>query len=261
MHAYVINLDRSPERLVAFQAQAEAAGVAVERLSGVDGSTVSEAEVAAALAQRYRFQPLNRGELGVFLSHREAWRRLIASDSWGAAIFEDDAVLASGLGALLADPALAVLPYDVLKLETGLRPVAISRQGRAVGQEHAVHDLLSWHGGSAGYIVSRGGAARLLQLTEPIADTVDQGMFHPFSAIRRQLRVGQMVPSPVVQRQRLERDTVFVSTIAPARRGRLFRYGPGRDLHRMLRKALEAVQLQLARLRGKVRVIPFEREP
>lgn len=263
MLCFVINLDRSPERLAAFGRQAAAAGLAVERLTGIDGAVLSAEEVAAALAPRFQFQPLNRGELGVFLSHREAWRRLVDSDRPVAAVFEDDAVLAPQLGQLLAHSDLQTLPFDVLKLETGLRPVALRRQAHRLGSHHVGHELMSWHGGTAGYVITRAGAARLLGLTEPIADTVDQAMFHPFSTIRRQLRVGQVIPAPVIQRQRMPGTAaavVVASTIAIERRRGLFRYGFGRDLHRTGRKVLEAIQLRLAGWRGSRQIVPFEGE-
>ena len=263
MLCFVINLDRSPERLAAFRTQAEAAGLVVERLPGVDGGALSAADVAAALAPRFQFQPLSRGELGVFLSHKEAWRRLVDSESQMAAVFEDDAVLAPQLGELLANLDNQTLPFDVLKLETGLRAVAVHRQGHALGPRHVARELMSWHGGTAGYVITRAGAALLLTLTDPIADTVDQAMFHPFSTVRRQLRVGQAIPAPVIQRQRLPGTAaaaVVASTIATERRRRLFRYGFGRDLHRSARKVLEAIQLRLAGWRGSRQVVPFEGE-
>lgn len=263
MLSYVINLDRSPERLARFQAQAETAGMVVERLPGVDGSALSDAQVASALARRFQFQPLNRGELGVFLSHREAWRRLVVSGERLAAIFEDDAVLAPGLGLLLAEGDFETLPFEIIKLETGLRPVALSGKSHAIGTHHAVSELASWHGGTAGYVVTRGGAERLLGLTDPIADTVDQVMFHPFSAIRRRLSVGQIDPAPVIQHQRLAgpaQPGMASMTVPDRRRRGLFRYGPVRDLQRSLRKVGEAMQVYQAGLRGTRKVVPFEGE-
>ena len=62
MKAYLINLDRSPERLAHFSAQARRAGLAFERIAAVDGRTLDEAQRARSVSPRFEFQPLNPGD-------------------------------------------------------------------------------------------------------------------------------------------------------------------------------------------------------
>ena len=66
-----------------------------EVLAAVDGACLSPQEVDQAYARR-RFRPtypfqLTRTEVGVFLSHRAAWRRILDDALDFAFIFEDDA--------------------------------------------------------------------------------------------------------------------------------------------------------------------------
>src|ERR1700744_466352 len=95
---YVINLERSPDRLRHMRTQAARVALAFERLDGVDGETLSAAELdgyRAAHAPR----PLTPGEVGCWLSHQRFWRALAAGDSpWGL-VLEDDVALSAELPA------------------------------------------------------------------------------------------------------------------------------------------------------------------
>ena len=102
MRVLLINLDRSPERLAEFQAEAARCGLAFERLPAVDGRTLTEAEIAALVDPKFRFQPMGPGEIGIFLSHREAWRIAAAGPDRWTAVMEDDVRLADDVPALLA---------------------------------------------------------------------------------------------------------------------------------------------------------------
>ena len=101
MRVYLINLDRSPERLNFFEKQASVSGIDFERISAVDGRQLSSEELAAAVAQKFEFQPISACEIGVFMSHKRAWEKLLASGKPHAAVFEDDVVLSSSIRSVL----------------------------------------------------------------------------------------------------------------------------------------------------------------
>ena len=253
MRSYVINLDRSPERLQHVLAQARRAGLDMRRIAAIDGMTMDAAERAALSSQRFEFQPLSPGQLGVFLSHRAAWKALVESGEAHAAIFEDDALLAANLGALLGTIDARPPAGDIIKLETTLRDVVLNRDRIALGEGYEGQQLLSWHGGTAGYVITRDCAERLLDLTLPIADTVDQVLFAPQSSISRTLHIVQVSPAPCVQHAILLRGdngSPFASTIGRSKaRGRLFRHGPWIDGRRAVLRIGEAV---LRELRGRL---------
>ena len=94
MKAYLINLERAPERLAAADATLRAAGVAYERVEGVDGRALTGRALRAA-ANRLRFRLIygawpGPGAIGCALSHQAVYRRMIAADAPLALVFEDD---------------------------------------------------------------------------------------------------------------------------------------------------------------------------
>jgi GR25 family glycosyltransferase involved in LPS biosynthesis len=93
--AFILHLERARQR----RAQAELLRASVrmpaEILPAVDGTSLSEAEIDKAYvrqlhAPRFYFG-LNRAEIGAFLSHRAAWRRIVDDGLDYAVVFEDDA--------------------------------------------------------------------------------------------------------------------------------------------------------------------------
>jgi len=93
--AFILHLDRAIQRKANVQALAAGLPVESEIVSAVDGARLTQAEVDQAYARR-RFEPrypfaLSRTEVGVFLSHRLAWRRILDDGLAFAFIFEDDA--------------------------------------------------------------------------------------------------------------------------------------------------------------------------
>ena len=109
MKAYLINLDRSPDRLAEADAQLRAAGVAYERVPAVDGRTLGWAGLRGRVS-RFRFFLVHGrlptpGEVACACSHLEAYRRLLASGEGAALVFEDDAALDPDAFRAKDDPA------------------------------------------------------------------------------------------------------------------------------------------------------------
>ncbi|MBI1361750.1 MAG: hypothetical protein GC155_15845 [Alphaproteobacteria bacterium] len=114
-----INLDRSPDRRAAVEAELAAAGVEAERVSGFDGKQSLRVEATTYRPWRRAIvgSPLNAAEIGCVESHRRALRRLVeAGDAYGV-ILEDDVALLPGfrdaVSALIRDTA----GWDVVRLE------------------------------------------------------------------------------------------------------------------------------------------------
>lgn len=267
MLSFVINLDRSPERLAWFTGQAARAGLAFERIAGVDGRQLSPDQLRAAAAERYEFQPINAGETALFMGHRLAWQRLVDSGAGFAAVFEDDAVLSQRIVAVLDAIEQLAPAADVIKLETTRRRVVLRAPAATTASGHQLRPLCSWHGGTAGYVVSRNGAQRLLQATWPLADPVDQVMFNPMSRVSASLVLLQVCPGVCIQKNILEKeldDGVFGTTIGRnTSGGRLWRHGPLIDLKRAWLKQRErSRRKRLARQPGhEQQVVAFDAPP
>lgn len=119
----LINLDRAEDRLRQAAAQLEALGIRFERLSAVDGRMMSEAELARAAPwdRAAFFKPLSAGELGCYLSHLAALRRIVDAGWPRALVLEDDFVLQPGFSARLREILTAPGPVPPLVKLEGVR--------------------------------------------------------------------------------------------------------------------------------------------
>ena len=110
--AFLINLDRHPDRLAAAQKRLSQVGVEAVRFPAVDGSALSPAARRAAVS---RFHALlahgclyTPGQIGCALSHHAVYRRMIDENIPAALVFEDDMLLTPGFSATLTAAKKAV---------------------------------------------------------------------------------------------------------------------------------------------------------
>ncbi|XZE22448.1 glycosyltransferase family 25 protein [Pirellulaceae bacterium SH449] len=239
MKTYLINLDRSPDRLAFFRHQAEEVGLTFERMGAIDGKLLPDATWRSFVAKKFEFQPINVFEAAVFLSHKSIWERIVRHRIPMATVFEDDVVLSATIPHTLNAIEQGNLSFDLIKIETTLRSVVLSKQQTKLSSGNSLRSLMSWHGGAAGYVISLEGAEKLSRATNLIADQVDQILFNPLSSISTTLRILQCFPAVCVQKdlQNRNHQATFESTIERKKtRGRLFRHGPIVDLQRLLKK-------------------------
>ena len=99
--ALVINLDRTPARLVATRASLQGAGFAVERVVAVDALEEPDADSYDKRRNaRDYFAPLKPAEIACFRSHRRAWRRVLETGR-PMLVCEDDVEADADLAALV----------------------------------------------------------------------------------------------------------------------------------------------------------------
>jgi glycosyl transferase, family 25 len=119
--AFILHLQRARARETTVQALGTSLPIESEVLAAVDGAQLTQQEVDRASARR-RFRPhypfpLTRTEVGVFLSHRAAWRRIVDEGLDFAFIFEDDAEIdPSAFAALLEFVTLERRAWDYVLL-------------------------------------------------------------------------------------------------------------------------------------------------
>jgi GR25 family glycosyltransferase involved in LPS biosynthesis len=147
-------------------------------LAAVDGAHLTQQEVDAAYSRR-RFQPrypfgLTRTEVGVFLSHRLAWRRIVDDALDFAFIFEDDARIdPSAFAALVEFVTIERSAWDYVLL-----PATPIRTGAPVASRSG-HTLLRPDTPplrAIAQIVSLAAAKRLLERTLPFDRPIDTFM-------------------------------------------------------------------------------------
>lgn len=190
-HVFLINLDRSADRLARCAPILDALGLTWERVPGIEGKQLPPAQLAALnphpAPHGEWFRPLTPGEIGCFLSHLRCWQLIEERGLDCALVLEDDfqthdACTLQSLQALAAS-ATGAHPWDVLKL-TRLRQNAqhIATLAPATGQGKGPTLGLCFGGqgpedGTA-YLVSRRGAAKLTPKREHLLRPVDFELKH-----------------------------------------------------------------------------------
>src|SRR6476646_8063978 len=121
---FVINLDRSPERLALMQAQAGALGLSFERVPGVDGTKALPAWVVTQFLGELGQEPtaLSKGEVGCYASHLRVMSKIIDQRLQAAIVLEDDALLDENF-ARNAEQAVRAAPegWDCIHLSTNFK--------------------------------------------------------------------------------------------------------------------------------------------
>ena len=173
--AYILHLERATSRAANVQALKDRLPIECEIVAAVDGARLSRLELDQAYARR-RFRPhypfaLTTAEVGVFLSHRAAWRRIVDEKLDFAVVFEDDAQVDTGpFTALIEFVTAERAAWDYV-----LMPAAPVRNGTPVARRGALvlvrPDAPPLR--AIGQIVSRAAAARLLECSLPFDRPVD----------------------------------------------------------------------------------------
>lgn len=213
---YVLNLDRSPDRLAEMRRRLDAAGLALERVPAVDGRDAIQTDNYDTAANRQHYlAPLSRSEIACFLTHRLAWRTFLEGAQPAAIFLEDDVRplgTAADTAALLAQ--LASAPHARLCKLNSLRPPTKNRA--PVRLRRCLLPSLT----AAALAMNRSAAQALLGFTEKFHEPVD-------IAIQRWWDHGVEVFEVDPPLFHEERDRTYASTIrdpghSPAE-GRLLR--------------------------------------
>ena len=182
---YLINLDRSVQRLATMQGRLIDIGIDYQRISAIDGAQLSDAEFLRHTGENRYYKPIRRGEVGCYLSHLKALETFLSTSSRYALIIEDDGVFQPGFGAVLRE-AIALrdatsdplLRWDVLKLNR-------SRRRRidlaTLGEEHWLVEYgLSVPITTAAAVWTRQGAKTFLQSYRSSTRPIDCDLQHPW---------------------------------------------------------------------------------
>ena len=194
MTAFLINLDRHPERLTAAQTRLSQMGVEAVRMPAVDGSALSPAARRAAVARLHALLARGRlytpGQIGCALSHHAVYRRMIAENIPAALVFEDDVLLTPGFPASLA----ALEKF----LDANRRQVFLFSNGTQTplaGDGHAFTRAMDGDCSEA-YLITLPAARELLRVNSPMVVTLDS--WTRFAA-RGHIELYRATPAPATQ--------------------------------------------------------------
>lgn len=177
IHAFVINLASASERRRLMTAQLDQPHLPTYTLlDAVDGRVLPAAALAQgydeAAARRDAHRSLSAGEIGCALSHRAAWQAVLDRGLTAGLVLEDDAVLGSESGAVIArlKPLLDVAEPRVVLVQHVPR-----YRGLPVAKLSRLHRLYRpWKTrGAHAYLINRAAAQALLQAMPRVSVVAD----------------------------------------------------------------------------------------
>ncbi|OIM99389.1 glycosyl transferase [Idiomarina sp. MD25a] len=174
---FLINLDRSTERLEKAAQQLNRLNVPFERIAAVDGSQLTKAEIDTAFdieqAERRTAYNLTIGEMGCYLSHVNCWRRIIAEALDFAIVLEDDLVLDDDFPKAIAEieQLTQTQAWDYIKLANPFKKRPY--QTRLLINNFTLVDYPKAPTGTVAQAVSLKGAHALLAHRPPFFRAID----------------------------------------------------------------------------------------
>ena len=171
-----INLDKDAQRRARVEAEFARLGVAGERFPAVWWKQLPP-EVQAGmyspeLNQTQYYKPLVDGEKGCYASHIQAWQQLLRGTAAAMVVLEDDVVLDDAFSEVVQ--AIATLPpdWDMVKLMGRFGDEKV-RASKPLTTRHALIQYRRVPSFTAGYVVSRAGARKLLDSRVPFGRPID----------------------------------------------------------------------------------------
>lgn len=205
MLTYLINLDRSPQRLEKTSAILSSWNIAYTRIPAVDGRQISPQDLSTIQQpfseRRYFLKDMTPGEIGCFLSHKKCWEHLVDSAEDWAFICEDDFIFLTNPSSFITnscwipnDVALIQLAKPTTALESFRREktyLSISSQpsSRLVVLREQIR------GGTLGYLIHKKAAQLALSMASPIPAPVDDFLFSYASPLRKWMTPWTLTPS------------------------------------------------------------------
>nr|WP_277397892.1 glycosyltransferase family 25 protein [Paraburkholderia sp. Ac-20340] len=209
---FVINLDKSVDRLRHMTCQLDRLGFAWERFPAFGPAQVEDSAKDLAL-------PLLRGacttpEKGVALSHYAIWTMMLDEGIEHALVLEDDVHFCHDAKKHLESINEKIthgLRYDIIKIETFLAGIFVDRESVPLADQTSLHRLRSNHGGAAAYIISREGCRKMIARLATADRAIDLVMF---DGDLEDMRVFQLHPALCIQDfLRKQGKTGMVSTV------------------------------------------------
>ena len=166
--AFVINLDRDIERLQDISSALTRLGVPYERIPAINAKDRMTL-IRRVIRRDFDFAPANRpmkaGEIGCYLSHVAALKRIVRKNLSMAIIFEDDAAFDERFPQFYKhDLARFLTKSDIVKFE-GIHYAHTSKSGVSLIKGEAAQLVVPLKPalGSAAYAVTRKGAIELIK--------------------------------------------------------------------------------------------------
>jgi glycosyl transferase, family 25 len=199
--SFIINLDRDKERYEFCSNKFLEYKCSINRFNAFDGSKITDKEFDQFCIERPLFNK-NKGKNGMacHLSHEFLWNKVVEERLDCAAIFEDDIWLSPTIVHLLNDTKWLPEDFDIIRLEAGTNRILLSSDFSSVF-DRKLHCLLSNAWGTAGYIISKKGAKKILSFPNSVRKSCDWDLYASDlgSIISKQIIKYQIHPAVCIQ--------------------------------------------------------------
>lgn len=212
-----INLATDEQRCERMQAEFLRHGLVGHRLDAVRWTALTpqaqDELYSDSLNEKQFHVTLVAGEKGCYASHHKAWARMVEGGSPAMVVLEDDVRLTPELSKVIAAVESLEIPWDMIKLIGRDREKIRARRPLVEGVD--LIDYKRVPSLTAGYIISREGALKLMSKRKPFGRPIDVDLRFWWEC---DLRIMGVSPACLI----LD-DTSFTSTIGQKNRQRTWR--------------------------------------
>jgi glycosyl transferase family 25 len=182
---FVINLDKSCQRLSRISARLDELDMPFERVAAVYGANLSEEQLKAVYseslnAKSYR-RPLSHAEVGCYMSHIKAWQTIVDRQLACALVIEDDLIIDAELKSFIENLNQTTKDWDIVKFYCRKKdPKIVSRT--AIGSRHDLCRFKKIPTGHLAQLITLEGAKKLLSARQPFGRPADDDIQHWWEA-------------------------------------------------------------------------------
>ena len=202
---YLINLDRSTDRLLSAERHFNAVGLPFERIVAIDAH---KEDLSGFPVDRKAFQrthgrsTIRPGEIGCYFSHLIALRTFLASERAFGIILEDDVLPQEQLSAVLDELLAYSSDWDIVTLFHFHRggPIVVRR-----AKEFSMNVHIAHISSAAAYLLNRQSAQKLVSHLEVMRACIDHSLYESWN---HGLRLRSVTPMPIQLAAQAHQSTI-----------------------------------------------------
>ena len=191
---YLINLDRSSDRLLSAERHFNAIGLPFERIVAIDASKEDLSVFPIdrkAFRRTHGRETIRAGEIGCYFSHLRALRTFLASEREFGIILEDDVLPQKQLLTVLEELFLYASDWDLVTLFHFHRggPIVVRQV-----KEFSMNVNIAHISSAAAYLLTRHSAQKLISHLEVMRACIDHSLYESW---KHGLRLRSVRPMPI----------------------------------------------------------------